>query len=134
MNNYDDVFPTGKILRTLGTAYDFDSLQGKPLARGYLDDCFTELDRDSEDQAVAELIDPSAHYGLRLKAITPEIKAFQVYAPVDESFVGIEPQYNLGDPFNPMWRETRRDSGVLRLQPGETARYAVELELFSPSR
>ena len=101
----DDRFPTGKLLRTAGTSYDFNHLRGRPLGRKGLDACFTRLDRDSEDRAVAELVDPSAHYGLRLHALTPEIRAFQVDAPSGQSVVGLEPQYNFGDPFNPAWKE-----------------------------
>jgi aldose 1-epimerase len=131
VNNGDDVFPNGKLLKVEKTPYDFNSLRGKRLGTLSLDDCFTGLDRNSENQAVAEVIDPEARYALRLKAISSEIKAFQVYAPLDTNVVAIEPQYNLTDPFNPIWKE---NSGIVWLPPGETTKYAVELELFTPSR
>jgi hypothetical protein len=107
------------IHRTLGSAFDFTPLKGRILGKQNLDDCFTELDRDSQDQAVVELVDPKARYGLRIKAVSDEIKSFQIYAPPEESFAAIEPRFN---------------PGVVRLPPGETAKYVVELELFTPKR
>lgn len=36
-----------------------------------------------------------ANYGLRIHSLSPQIKAFQVYAPVDQNFVAFEPQFSL---------------------------------------
>jgi len=138
MNNYDDVFPTGKLVRTHDSLYDFTALQGRALKSQYLDDCFTDLERDSQDQAIAELVDPAGDYGIRIKAVSTQIHAFQVYAPLDQpkdqSFVAIEPQFNLGDPFGSEWKKSKTDTGMAVLQPGETTQYVVELELFKPKR
>jgi aldose 1-epimerase len=137
MNNYDDVFPTGKLVRTHDSLYDFTALQGRALKSQYLDDCFTDLERDSQDQAIAELVDPAGDYGIRIKAVSTQIHAFQIYAPLqskDQSFVAIEPQFNLGDPFGSEWKKSKTDTGMAVLQPGETTQYVVELELFKPKR
>jgi aldose 1-epimerase len=134
MNNYDDVFPTGKVVKTQNSLYDFTALQGRALKKQYLDDCFTDLERDSQDQAIAELVDPAGNYGLRIKAVSSQIRAFQVFAPLDQNFVAIEPQFNLGDPFGPEWKKSKTDTGMAILQPGETTQYVVELELFKPKR
>ena len=85
MNNYDDVFPTGKLVKTTGSLYDFTALQGRALKKQYLDDCFTDLQRDSQDQAITELVDPAGNYGVRVKAISSQIHAFQVYAPINST-------------------------------------------------
>lgn len=127
VNNYDDVFPTGETEAVKGTAYDFTA----PRALGslYLDDCFLDLSRGPKNVAVAELHDPAFDYGVRVTALSPEISAFQVYAPPGQSFVALEPQTNLADPYNPAWKG--RDTGMLVLQPGESITYAVEIEIFS---
>ncbi len=130
VNNYDDVFPSGKLTAVKGTAYDFSSPGGVALGGGYLDDCFTELQRNEQDAALAEIIDPAAHYGLRIHALSPEIKAIQVYAPPDKNFIAIEPQFNLADPFNPAWGDT--DTGMVLLQPARSVSWRVKLELFVP--
>ena len=123
VNNYDDVFPTGEIEAVRGTKYDFT--KGAALGGQYLDDCFLDL-----NSRTAEIIDPAAHYGLRIKALSQEVSAFQVYAPPDKAFIVIEPQFNLGDPYSPVWKG--RETGMKVLKPGESVAYSVELEMFVP--
>ncbi|HEV2421373.1 MAG TPA: aldose 1-epimerase [Candidatus Acidoferrales bacterium] len=134
VNNYDDVFPTGKIVPVKGTPYDFTSPQGAALGPDlYMDDCFTDVKRDSAGNAVVSIVDPEAHYGLRLIALSPQVKAFQVYAPPDKDYVVVEPQFNLADPFNTkIWG--KRNTGMVFLQPGESVSWHVRLELFTPGQ
>lgn len=127
VNNYDDVFPTGMVEPVAGTKYDFSQSTGGALGKQYLDDCFLDV---GPRPLVAEIIDPAAHYGLRIRALSPEISAFQVYAPLDKAFVALEPQFNLGDPYSPVWKG--RDTGMKVLKPGESVTYSVELEMFVP--
>jgi galactose mutarotase-like enzyme len=134
VNNYNDEFPTGRIVPTQGTAFDFTPLQGRRLGQQSLDDCFTGLQRNSQDQAVAELVDPKGSYGVRIKAVSTGITAFQVFAPEGQPFIAIEPQFNLPDPFGTEWTESQHSTGMALLQPGETAQYVVQLELFTPKR
>jgi galactose mutarotase-like enzyme len=130
VNNYDDVFPTGKVVPATDTPYDFSASQGAPLEKLFLDDCFVNLMRSSEGQAVADVIDPKAAYALRLRALSPEISAFQAYAPVDKAFVALEPQFNWGDPFSKVWDGA--NTGMKVLKPGESVTYSVQLELYVP--
>ena len=65
--------------------------------------------------ASVEIIDPAAKYGLRVTALSPEIKAIQVYAPPERNVVAIEPQFNLADPYSKSWGKT--DTGMVMLQP-----------------
>jgi galactose mutarotase-like enzyme len=132
-NNYDDVFPTGQLQAVKGTPYDFNAARGTALGKLYLDDSFTDLQRNRKGQAVIELIDPAARYGLRITAASDRIRAVQVYAPPDHNFVAIEPQFNLADPFDTkIWSKT--DTGIDYLAPGESAHWEIRLELFVPSR
>ena len=83
-----------------------------------------------------------ANYGLRIHSLSPQIKAFQVYAPVDQSFIAFEPQFNLGDPYSSVWnashaagrRVNHVDTGMVTLKPGESVVYKVKLELFTPGK
>ena len=125
--DYVDVFPTGRLLAVERTAYDFTS--GRPLGDLNLDDCFTDL-RVQRGRAVAELRDPATGLGLRIASTTPPVRALQVYAPTDQDFVAIEPQFNLADPYSPVW-DGDIDTGMLRLPPGGRATYEVTVSPFA---
>src|SRR6202048_715620 len=131
VDNYDNVFPTGKIEKTTGTPYDFSAAGGAALGKLYLDDCFVDLKRDGSGHAMMEIIDPAAKYGLRVTALSPEIKAIQVYAPPDRNIVAMEPQFNLADPYSKVWGKT--DTGMVMLQPGASVSWHIRMELFLPS-
>jgi galactose mutarotase-like enzyme len=130
VNNYDDVFPTGKLLPVAGTPLDFNAPGGSKLPDKLLDDSFTNLKRNADGNTVVELRDPAAKYGLRLTAVGPDFQAIQAYSPPDKKFVAIEPQYNLGDPLGKEWKG--RNTGMVTLKPGESTTWHVKLELFIP--
>ncbi len=132
VNNYDDVFPTGELASVRGTPYDFTRAGGAALGHAlFMDDCFTDLQRNAAGNAVVEITDPAAKYGLRITALAPQIKAIQVYAPPEKQFIAVEPQFNLADPFNTkIWG--KRNTGMVWLRPGRSVAWRVRLELFIP--
>ena len=130
VNNYDDVFPTGKAVPIAGTPYDFSAAGGAALNKLFMDDCFLDVQKDAQGRLISEIIDPAAKYGVRIKAVSPEVSAVQVYAPPDKSFVVFEPQTNYADPYNPVWKD--RKTGMKVLKPGESVSYTIEVELFVP--
>jgi galactose mutarotase-like enzyme len=129
VNNYDEVLPTGRLLPTAGTAYDFSEPGGRALGGLYLDDCFTNLQREN-GRAVVEVLDPAAALGLRISSSTPQVRAVQVYAPTDKAFVVLEPQFNLADPYSDVWPDGT-DTGMARIAPGASLVYDVRLEAFT---
>jgi aldose 1-epimerase len=131
VNNYDDVFPTGKLLPVLGTDYDFTAMEGAPLPDNLVDDSFVDLKRDPQGNVVSEIRDLSANYGMRITAMSPHIRAIQVYSPVAKSFIALEPQFNYGDPFGNEWHGT--DTGMVTLAPGQSVTWKVQLHLFQPA-
>ncbi len=130
VDNYDNVFPTGQVVPVAGTSYDFSAPSGAPLGKLFLDDCFVTLEKDASGKAVAEIVDPAARYGMRITSFSPHVTAYQVYAPVDKSFIVVEPQFNWADPFSRVWGDHK--TGMVMLKPGESVTYSVELELFVP--
>ncbi|MFC3069497.1 aldose 1-epimerase [Phenylobacterium soli] len=122
VNDYDEVLPTGRLTPVAGGPYDF----ARPAQLGdlYLDDCFTDL-----EAAAVEIQDPAAGLGLRIIAPSPHVGAFQIYAPLEQAFVVVEPQFNLADPFGAEWGG--RDTGMVRLEPGGTATYEARVEPFA---
>lgn len=124
VNDYDEVLPTGRLLATTGTRYDFGAAEGAALGELYLDDCFTDLEAGE-----AEVRDPAAGVGLQIASPSAAVRAFQVYAPPEQAFVVIEPQFNLADPYGPQWDES--DTGMVRLAPGDRVAYEVQVRPFA---
>jgi galactose mutarotase-like enzyme len=129
VNNYDDVFPTGKLLPVKNTEYDFNEPEGVPLGSMFLDDNFAHLKR-TDGNIVVGLTDPAAKYGINIIGESPEMKTVQVYAPPDKSFVAIEEQFNFGDPWSKVWHGM--DTGMITLKPGQSVTWKCKLALFVP--
>lgn len=129
VNNYDDVFPTGKLLPVKNTEYDFNEPEGVPLGQMFLDDNFSDLKR-TDGAIVVDLTDPAAKYGVHVEGESPEMKTVQVYAPPDKSFVAIEQQFNFANPFGKEWHNM--DTGMVTLKPGESVTWKCKLALFVP--
>ena len=131
VNNYDDVFPTGQLEAVAGTPYDFTGEGGAPLGSRYFDDSFVDLRKTAQGHTVVEIVDPAAHYGVRLTALSPHLRALQVYSRPEHAFVVVEPQFNWADPFSSVWAPDV-DTGMVVLSPGERVTWAVRCELFVP--
>ncbi len=128
-NNYDEVLPLGTIENVSGTPFDFTAKGGRALGDLFMDDTFTDLTR-TDGKVVAEVIDPASGYGVRIISDTPQVKAMQVYAPTGKQFVVVEPQFNLADPYSPVWKG--KPTGMIMVKPGESVTYHARLELFHP--
>jgi aldose 1-epimerase len=128
VGNYDEVLPTGEVQPVRGAGYDFNVGDGRPLGDLYLDDCFTEFEKETA-RPLVELRDPAARTGLRLASSSPHISALQVYAPPDEPYVVLEPQFNLPDPYGQQWRG--RETGMVTVLPGQAVAYDVTLTAFA---
>lgn len=131
VNNYDDVFPTGKLVPVKGTKYDFTAPDGAPLNDIFLDDNWSKLTRTNGAVDVT-LTDPASSYGVRVEGISPEIKTVQAYAPPAKQFVAIEEQFNFGDPWGKEWHGM--DTGMVTLKPGQSVTWHVKVELFTPTK
>ena len=129
VNNYDEVFPTGKIIPVAGTKYDFSAPEGKALADTFLDDNFGDL-KGKDGVITVKVVDPAAKYGVAIEGLTKNIKGIQVYAPPAKSFVAVEHQTNLNDPLGKQW--AGKDNGLITLAPGKSADWHVRLKVFVP--
>jgi aldose 1-epimerase len=123
--------PNGKLVPVAGTEYDFTGRNGAQLGSLSLDDSFVHLKQAFMDNGpVAELRDPESDYGLRITAMTSNIKAMRVYAPANANFISIDPQFNFDDPFGREWPKDE-DTGMVVLQPGQAVQWKIRLEIFS---
>ena len=131
VDNYDNVFPTGKIVPVAGTAYDFQAPEGKALGGQFLDDNFSHLENKGGVITVS-ITDPAAHYGVKIEGLSPNIKTIQVYAPPAKSFIAIEHQFNFADPFGKEWGNM--DTEMVTLAPGKSTQWHVRLKVFVPEK
>jgi galactose mutarotase-like enzyme len=128
-DNYDNVFPTGKLLPVKGTRFDLNAPDGALLGKNYFDDNWNHLEWKGGAVTV-EVIDPAADYGVKIEGLSPEISSIQMYAPPEKSFAAIEHQYNLADPFGKEWVST--NTGMVTLKPGQSTKWHVRLRVFVP--
>ncbi len=125
INNYNDVFPTGRLVRVEGS--DFDFRKPRPLGNTFLDDSFTSLVRNANREVVVSLADPKSGLRTHVMSRSQSTVAIQVYAPVDKPFVAIEPQTQLADPFSKSWG--RQPTGMRWLKPGQKMDFEVEVKV-----
>ena len=124
---------SGRLVPVDKTEYDFTGRAGAQLGALNLDDSFVHLRTGlMENGPMAELRDPENDYGLRITAQTSTIKAIRVYAPLDGSYISVEPQSNFDDPFGHQWAKDE-DTGMVVLQPGQTMQWKIRLEIFALS-
>ena len=124
---------SGRLLPVGGTKYDFTAHGGTQLGALNLDDTFVHLKQGLMGNGpMVEVRDPENDYGLRITAMTSTIKAIRVFAPLNSSFISIQPQFNFDDPFGREWPKDE-DTGMVVLQPGQTAQWKIRLEIFSLS-
>ena len=126
VDNYDNVFPTGVTEPTAGSKFDFRA--PRVMGDQFLDDCFFDLIHEANGSVAAEIHDPASRFFVKVSTASPGVKAFQCYAPPDKPFIVLEPQFNIGDPFNKtIWKD--RDTGIVLLAPGHEAGYEATVEI-----
>jgi aldose 1-epimerase len=124
--NTVDARTTGEFQPVAGTAFDFRSPQGGPLEDS-INVNLSQLDR-THGSADSWLRDPKSGYGIRVRAMSPQIQTVHIYSPKNDSFVAIEDQFNYPDPWGAEWQGM--DTGMVTLQPGQSVSWRVRLELF----
>jgi galactose mutarotase-like enzyme len=115
VNNYQNVFPTGKLLPVAGTKFDMRDPNGRALDGDSYDDNWSHLDWKN-GAATVKVIDPEAHYGVKIEGLSPQIKTMQIFSPTTAKFVAVEEQYNFGDPFGSEWG--KMDTGMVTRTKG----------------
>lgn len=129
VDNYDNVFPTGKLMPVAGTKYDLEAANGAALGQNFYDDNWSHL-QWKNGAVTAKVIDPAAHYGVDIEGLSPEIRTIQMHAPPDKAYVTMEDQFNLVDPFGKEWGGM--NTGMVTLKPGQSTRWDVRLHVFVP--
>ena len=85
-----------------------------------------------ESQVSAEIRDPKSEFGLRMTAISDNMRELRVTSPSGSNYVSLGMQTNLDDPLGKEW--IGNDSEAIgSLLPGQTVEWKVRLEIFSIS-
>lgn len=118
--------PTGKTVTAGGTVQRF---QAHPAS---LDGGGVETTLVTRPGAPVqlELRNPHAGYGLRLTALSPNVRAVRISAPGGADYVSLGLQTNLDDPFGKEWASPE-GGGMVNLSPGETIEWGVRMEIFA---
>lgn len=126
VNNYQDVFVTGKLEPVKGTRFDFTAADGKPLDDGYLDDNWSHL-KWTDGKLAVSVMDPASNYKVSEVGFSPQIKTVQVYSPPGAKFAVVEEQFNFADPFGKEWHGM--NTGMVTLRPGHSVTWHVQLRI-----
>lgn len=126
VNNYQDVFVTGKLEPVKGTRFDFLAPDGKPLDDGYLDDNWSHLQWKNGKLTVF-VADPASNYKISEVGFAKQIKTIQVYSPPSAKFAVVEEQFNFADPFGKEWHGM--NTGMVTLKPGQSVTWHVQLQM-----
>ena len=121
--------PTGKVT---AAPESVARLQGHParLGNSALDESLAHLKPGIMDVGpMAEFRDPASGFGLRLQALSANIREFRVLSPAGSRYVGLGVQSNFDDPFGHQW-SAEDGGGIAILQPGQSLEWKVRLEIF----
>jgi aldose 1-epimerase len=124
---------TGKLSPVSGTSLDFTDRAGKLLRDLDLDDTFVDLRSGFLDNGpVLELRDPRSGIGIRMTAMTPQVRAVHVHSARGDNKITIGFQTNYDDPFSRVWASDDF-GGINVLQPGQTLQWRIRMEVFATS-
>jgi galactose mutarotase-like enzyme len=123
--------PTGELKPVEGTQKDYRSQQGATMPDASTTVNFSKLTR-TNGSIDAWLADPEANYAIRVRGLSPEIRTIHLWSAKDDTFCAIEEQYNYMDAFGAEWKGM--DTGLVTLNPHQSTKWHVRLELFDPPR
>ena len=124
---------TGRLIPVAGTPLDFTDRAGKVLRDIELEDTFVDLRSGFLDNGpVMEIRDTRSGVGIRMTAMSPQIRAIHLHTFPTEDRVVVGFQTNYDDPFSRVW--TADDAaGISVLQPGQTLQWRLRMEVFAIS-
>jgi hypothetical protein len=78
----------------------------------------------------AEIRDPESQFGIRMTAVSDNMRELRLNSPGGSNYVSLGMQTNLDDPFGKEWAS---GDTIDTLMPGQTAEWKLRLEIFSIS-
>ena len=122
---------TGHLPTVISTTLDFTDRAGRLLRDLDLDDTFVDLKSGFLDNGpVLEIRDPRAQVGIRMTALSSQMRAIHVRSAPDENFMTVDFQTNFDDPLSHVWSKDET-AGIMVLQPGQSLQWHIRLEVFA---
>ncbi len=121
--------PTGKIIAAPERVVRLQ-VRASDIGGATLDESLVHLKAGiMEMGSVAEFRDPVSGFGVRMIAVSSNIREFRVLSPAGSRYVELGMQTNLDDPFGHQWAG-EDGGGTAILQPGQSVEWKVRLEIF----
>ncbi len=122
---------TGRLTAVAGTPLDFTDRAGKVLHDVELEDTFVDLHSGFLDNGpVMEIRDTRSGVGVRMTAMSPQIRAIHLHSSPKENRILVDFQTNYDDPFNHVWNSDEAE-GINILQPGQSLQWRLRMEVFA---
>ena len=123
--------PTGALTAVANTPLDFTDRRGKLLHDLQLNDTFVNLHSGFLDNGpVLEIRDPRSGVGIRVTAMSPQIRAIHVESMTQDNKVTLNFQTNYDEPFSHVWNGDT-DTSINVLEPGQTLQWRIRMEVFA---
>ena len=124
---------TGRLTAVAGTPLDFTDRAGKVLHDVELEDTFVDLRSGFLDNGpVMEIRDTRSGVGIRMTAMSPQIRAIHLHSSPKDNRIVVGFQTNYDDPFSHVWT-TDDAAGINVLQPGQSLQWRLRMEVFAIS-
>ena len=123
--------PTGALTPVAGTPMDYTDRRGKVLRDVELDDTFVDLRSGFLDSGpVLEIRDTRSGVGIRMTAMSPQIRAIHVRSEARDNKMVVSFQTNYDEPFSRVWTGDS-GNGINVLEPGQTLQWRIRMEVFA---
>ena len=123
--------PTGLFTAVSGTPFDFTDRRGKLLRDLELNDTFVNLRSGFLDNGpILEIRDPRSGVGVRMTAMSPQIRAIHVESRMQDNKMTLNFQTNYDEPFSHVWNGNS-DTSINVLEPGQTLQWRIRMEVFA---
>ena len=124
--------PSGKFVAAGGAISRFQQ-RPWPIGAESVDGALVNLKPSRMDKRLAaEVRDPKSEFGLRITAISDNMRELRVTSPSGSNYVSLGLQTDLDDPLGKEWSGNEAEA-IGALLPGQTAELKVRLEIFSIS-
>ena len=122
--------PTGKTVAP-GMAISRFQQRPWPIGAESVDASMVHLKSGLMDSGVsAEVRDPESEFGIRMTAVSDNIRELRVSSPSGAKYVSLGTQTNFDDPLGKEWGGAD-NLAIPALLPGQSAEWKVRLEIFS---
>ena len=122
--------PSGRVLQP-GAAIARFQQRPWPIGAESVEGALVHLKSDPMENGLsAEVRDPQSEFGLRMTAVSNNIRELRVSSPSGSNYVSLGTQTNFDDPLGKEWGGAG-DAAIPELLPGQTAEWKVQLEIFS---